>query len=242
MTLLGTLGVFGMQDAMSFLIAWEVMSVGGAVMILTERVSKHTGVPVLFMLALLEVGAVAVLLALLLLGNHTGSYEFANPCEDARSGQPGGRCWSACCCSSVSAPNWACFRSTNGSPPPMARAAARLALVFSGIVLNAAFYALARGVLQWLPRNGVWTMERRNRNDHCRRPQCDSDDLQCISGRGLAAPAQSLVRRKCGCGRNRPWRFSALCRQRVARPRGLGMDHLPGASRRTQFGQGHAVP
>jgi hydrogenase-4 component B len=28
LTLLGTLGVFGLQDAMSFLIAWEVMSVG----------------------------------------------------------------------------------------------------------------------------------------------------------------------------------------------------------------------
>ena len=36
---LGTLGVFGLQDAMSFLIAWEVMSFGGAVMILGEGVS-----------------------------------------------------------------------------------------------------------------------------------------------------------------------------------------------------------
>ncbi len=31
-------------------------------------------------------------------------------------------------------------------------------LIFSGVVLNAAFYSLARGVLQWLPRAGVWTM------------------------------------------------------------------------------------
>ena len=31
-------------------------------------------------------------------------------------------------------------------------------VIFSGVVLNAAFYSLARGVLQWLPRTGVWTM------------------------------------------------------------------------------------
>ena len=78
LTLLGTLGVFGLQDAMSFLIAWEVMSLGGAVMILGEGVSRSPGGPMLFMLALLEVGAVAVLLAFLLLGSHAGSYAFAS--------------------------------------------------------------------------------------------------------------------------------------------------------------------
>jgi formate hydrogenlyase subunit 3/multisubunit Na+/H+ antiporter MnhD subunit len=41
LTLLGVLGVFGFQDAMSFLIAWEAMSLGGAVMILGERVSEY---------------------------------------------------------------------------------------------------------------------------------------------------------------------------------------------------------
>lgn len=78
LTLLGALGVFGLQDAMSFLIAWEVMSVGGAAMILSENVSQSSGTPMLFMLSLLEVGAVAILLALLLLGNHAGSYTFAS--------------------------------------------------------------------------------------------------------------------------------------------------------------------
>ena len=46
---------------MSFLIAWEVMSLGGAVMILGEGVSRSPGGPMLFMLALLEVGAVSIL-------------------------------------------------------------------------------------------------------------------------------------------------------------------------------------
>src|SRR6202453_3109642 len=76
LTLLGALGVFGLQDAMSFLIAWEVMSIGGAVMILGEGVSRSPGGPMLFMLALLEVGAVSILLALLLLGTNADSFAF----------------------------------------------------------------------------------------------------------------------------------------------------------------------
>lgn len=43
LSLLGAFGVFGLQDAMSFLIAWEVMSLGGAVMILGEELSPAKG-------------------------------------------------------------------------------------------------------------------------------------------------------------------------------------------------------
>jgi hydrogenase-4 component B len=31
-------------------------------------------------------------------------------------------------------------------------------VIFSGVVLNAAFYALSRGVLEWLPHSGGWAM------------------------------------------------------------------------------------
>ena len=44
-----------------FLISWEIMGLGGAVMLLSERLSADSGKPVLFMLGLLEVGAVALL-------------------------------------------------------------------------------------------------------------------------------------------------------------------------------------
>ena len=40
----------------------------------------------------------------------------------------------------------------------MAPAAAPQGSSSPGVVLNAAFYSLARAVLQWLPRAGVWTM------------------------------------------------------------------------------------
>ena len=72
LSLLGALGVYGVQDGYSFLISWELMSLGGAVMILSERLSVSAGRSTLFMLALLEVGAVAIMLALLVAWNRHG--------------------------------------------------------------------------------------------------------------------------------------------------------------------------
>jgi hydrogenase-4 component B len=156
-TLLGTLGVFGLQDAMSFLVAWEVMSLGGAVMILGEGVSRSTGGPMLFMLALLEVGAVAILLALLLLGSYAGSYAFgslANPQAllSIRTLVIGLLLLFGFGAKLGVLPFYEWFPAAYGS------GSGATGVIFSGIVLNAAFYSLARAVLQWLPHAGVWTM------------------------------------------------------------------------------------
>ena len=77
-SLIGALGVFGMQDAATFLISWEIMSLGGAVMLLGENLSSDVGRPALFMLALLEAGAVALILAFILLANQAGSLSFSD--------------------------------------------------------------------------------------------------------------------------------------------------------------------
>jgi formate hydrogenlyase subunit 3/multisubunit Na+/H+ antiporter MnhD subunit len=45
LALLGALGVFGFEDTLSFLIAWEVMSFGGAVMILAEHLHARAPYP-----------------------------------------------------------------------------------------------------------------------------------------------------------------------------------------------------
>jgi hydrogenase-4 component B len=155
MTLLGALGVFGLQDSMSFLIAWEVMSVGGAVMILGEGVSSHTGGPMLFMLSLLEVGAVAIMLVLLLLGNHTGSCAFATFVSPQGASTPASLVLGLLLLFGFGAklgvlPFYEWFPAAYGS------GSGATGVIFSGIVLNAAFYSLSRGLLQWLPRSGVW--------------------------------------------------------------------------------------
>jgi hydrogenase-4 component B len=157
LTLLGALGVFGMQNAMSLLIAWEVMSVGGAVMILGEAIPDGAGTPVLFMLSLLEVGAASILLALLLLGNHAGAYTF--------NALSGAQMVSAPLALLVGLLLLVGFGAKLGVLPfyewfPAAYGAGSGATgaIFSGIVLNAAFYALSRGLLEWLPREGRWIM------------------------------------------------------------------------------------
>lgn len=157
LTLLGAIGVFGFQDAMSFLIAWEVMSLGGAVMILCEGLSPRPGAPILFMLSLLEVGAVAILFALLLLSNHVGSCSFADFGTLNSASTPATLLLGLLLLFGFGAklgilPFYEWFPAAYGSGSGASGA------IFSGIVLNAAFYALARGVLEWLPRTGGWTM------------------------------------------------------------------------------------
>jgi hydrogenase-4 component B len=149
MSLIGALGVFGLRDGAGFLIAWEVMSFGGAVMILSEKLSSDVGRPVLFMLGLLEIGAVALVVAVLLLAVNGHSFAF----ETFAAGK-------------LAAPALAAigvllvigFGAKLGLLPfyewfPAAYGAGSGAsgALMSGVVLNAALYGLSRGLLEWAP-------------------------------------------------------------------------------------------
>jgi len=156
-TLLGALGVLGLQDAISFLIAWEVMSVGGAAMILSENSSSTSGKSTMFMLALLEVGAVSLLLTFLLIANRTGSCDFSTFTLVPSASRPFTLLLALLLLVGFGAklgvlPFYEWFPAAYGS------GTGATGLVFSGIVLNAAFFALARGILDWLPHLGFWAM------------------------------------------------------------------------------------
>jgi hydrogenase-4 component B len=157
-SLIGALGVFGMQDAVSFLVAWEIMSFGGAVMILSEALSTETGRPVLFMLSLLEAGAVALMLAFMLLANQANSLSFA---DFAAAGAAMPLSEQLC----VGLLLLIGFGAKIGLLPfyewfPGAYGAASGATgaIMSGAVLNAAFFGLSRGLMQWLPIASGWSM------------------------------------------------------------------------------------
>ncbi|HEY7307333.1 MAG TPA: proton-conducting transporter membrane subunit [Bryobacteraceae bacterium] len=154
LALLGALGVFGLQDALSFLIAWEVMSFGGAVMILAEHVHARASSPTLFMLALLEVGAVALMLALLLLSNQTNMLSFAGFSGLASS--PKSFLVGLLLLIGFGAklgllPFYEWFPAAYGS------GSGATGVIFSGVVLNAAFFGLQRGACTWLPKTGGWS-------------------------------------------------------------------------------------
>jgi hydrogenase-4 component B len=151
LSLIGALGVFGFQDAISFLIAWEIMSLGGAVMILGENLAAESGRPVLFMLALLEAGAVALLLAFVLLAARANSLAFADFAAAASAMPRTEQLF-------VGALLLVGFGAKLGLLPfyewfPGAYGAGSGATgaFLSGIVLNAAFFGLSRGLIQWLP-------------------------------------------------------------------------------------------
>jgi hydrogenase-4 component B len=151
MSLLGALGIFGLQNGAGLLIAWEAMSLGGAVMILSEDLETSRGRTVLFMLALLEVGAVALVLAIAILGLHVSSLglrEFnAGAATLPHSLQIGvGLLLLAGFGAKLGLlPFYEWFPGAYGSGSGASGA------IMSGVVLNAAFFALSRALMNWLP-------------------------------------------------------------------------------------------
>jgi formate hydrogenlyase subunit 3/multisubunit Na+/H+ antiporter MnhD subunit len=152
LSLLGALGVFGLQDAFPWMAAWEMMSVGGAVMLLSERISDEDGRPSLFMLALLEVGSVALILALLLLANGAGSFAFADFPRAALGG--GAYLWVGVLLLIGFGAKLGLLPFYEWFPRAYGSGSGATGTLMSGIVLNAAFFGLARGLSQWLPISG----------------------------------------------------------------------------------------
>lgn len=150
--MIGALGVFGLHDTASFLIAWELMRLGGACLLLSEKLGGESfGEANLFMLGLLEVGAVALLAAFLILGHVGGSFDFSVfPSAAATLSS-----WSRAGVGVLLLigfgaklgllPFYEWFPGAYGSGSGASGA------LLSGVILNAAYFALARGLVQWLP-------------------------------------------------------------------------------------------
>lgn len=155
--LIGALGVFGLQDGYSMLIAWELMSLGGAVMLLSERMKGDDGQGSLFMLALLEVGSVALLVAVLLLGRVAGGSVAFEAFKVAGSTLYSGLAPTVAVLLLVGfgaklgvLPFYEWFANAYESGSGATGA------LLSGVILNAAFFALARAMTEWLPPSGPW--------------------------------------------------------------------------------------
>jgi hydrogenase-4 component B len=148
-SLLGALGVFGVQHGGFFLLAWELMSLGGAVMILSERLTERPGGSVLFMLAMLEVGSVALLVAIIIMAHPVQGLGFA---DFAHAG------------ALVTVPAFVGVLFVIGFgaklgllpfyewfPGAYGSGSGASGAIMSGVVLNAAYFGLSRGLMDWLP-------------------------------------------------------------------------------------------
>ena len=151
LSLIGALGVFGLQNGAALLIAWETMSLGGAVMVLSEQLETSRGRTILFMLALLEVGSVALLVAVAILGLGASSLDIgrfaARVSGESSAIQVGvGLLLLAGFGAKLGLlPFYEWFPGAYGSGSGASGA------IVSGVVLNAAFFGLARGLMEWLP-------------------------------------------------------------------------------------------
>ena len=215
-SLIGAVGVFGLQDGASFLVAWEVMSFGGAVMILSEKLSLPVGGPVLFMLGLLEVGAVALIAVVLLLADHNQGFAF-DAFRTGASGLPAavGVLVGLLLLIGFGAklgllPFYEWFPGAYGAGSGASGA------LLSGVVLNAAFFGLSRGLLDWLP--GSLTLQYRRTRNLRSRDRCRNGNPQfplCFSGGGLARPAELFFGGKCrDCGGD-AWRRHDVSRAKA---------------------------
>jgi len=155
-SLVGALGVFGMQDVATFLIAWEIMSLGAAVMLLGENPSAESGRATLFMLALLEAGAVALLLAFILLANQAGSLSFSDFPAAMRALPLSEQYFIAFLFLAGFGAKLGLLPFYEWFPEAYGSGSGATGAFLSGVVLNAAFFALSRCLVDWLPVSPGW--------------------------------------------------------------------------------------
>jgi len=153
--LLGALGVFGLQNAIYFFIAWELMSFGVATMLLAENKNTESGLSVLFMLSILEVGAVALLLAFLLLSNHGSNFSFSHFSQYAKTLAPHEQLWIGILLLIGFGAKLGLLPFYEWLPRAYSVGSGATGAISSGLILNAAFFGLMRGLIVWLPTNGV---------------------------------------------------------------------------------------
>ena len=151
---LGALGVFGLQDGAFLLVAWELMSLGGAVMILSERLAAAPGLPVLFMLGMLEIGAVSLLVAFLLMAEPAQSLSFAAFVHVAPTLTASVQIIIGLLLLIGFGAKLGLLPFYEWFPGAYGSGSGSTGALMSGVVLNAAFFGLSRGLLDWLPGTG----------------------------------------------------------------------------------------
>jgi len=152
--LIGSLGVFGLTEGAAFLIAWELMSLGAAAMVLSEADTEAQDGAILFMLTLLELGAVCILAALLWLGSAAGNLAFSGFPAAAAALGPAARYGVGTLFIIGFGAKLGLLPFYEWFPGVYGRASGATGVVLSGVVLNAAYFALSRALVTWLPDAG----------------------------------------------------------------------------------------
>ncbi len=151
--LLGALGVFGLRDSAALFIAWEAMTLGGVLILLADCGDDAGGRAGFFMLTLLEIGAGALLLALAALSVSGQGFAAIAARLHALGFWPtlmldlliiGG-----------AGAKLGLLPFYEWFPDAYGQARGSSGALFSGLFLNAAWFVLARALLDWTPSGAV---------------------------------------------------------------------------------------
>lgn len=153
-SLLGALGVFGLQDGASFLVAWELMSLGGALLLIGDGAEDAPGRPIMLMLTLLEVGAVALLLAILLLSRSSGDLAFGHLAAAAAGRGSAVSILGGLLLLAGAGAKLGLLPFYEWFPVAYGTGSGASGALLSGVVLNAAFAFLGHGLLAWCATAG----------------------------------------------------------------------------------------
>lgn len=155
LAILGVLGLSGFNNGASMIFGWELMSLGGAVMLVSNRPDGVGSKGTLSMIGLLEVGSVALIVAVGLLGPHLGFGSFRADWAmrpEVISGLIGILFLVGFGAKLGIIPFYSWFADAYGV------ADGPTAAILSSLVLNTAYFALGRALLQWLPAHGPSTL------------------------------------------------------------------------------------
>jgi Formate hydrogenlyase subunit 3/Multisubunit Na+/H+ antiporter, MnhD subunit len=154
-SLIGAYGVFASSDGIAFLVAWELLSLGGAMLLLAERPAESSSQGVLFMLALLEVGSVAVMAAYLLLGHAAGTMDTGAFAAAARHLSPLADWLVGLLLLIGFGAKLGVLPFYEWLPEAYGTGSGASGALLSGVILNAAFYALGHALTAWLSGSGA---------------------------------------------------------------------------------------
>ncbi|WP_298405235.1 proton-conducting transporter membrane subunit [Ferrimicrobium sp.] len=152
---LGVISLSGFNNGASMILGWELMSLGGAVMLLSNRADAKGSRSTLSMLVLLEVGSVALIFAVALLGPHLAFAGFRADWaarSEVVSGLIGLLFLVGFGAKLGIIPFYSWFADAYGV------ADGPTAAILSSLVLNAAYFALGRALLRWLPAHAPSTL------------------------------------------------------------------------------------
>ena len=152
---IGVFALCGLQNGATMVISWELMSLGGAMMILSHYGDRAAGKAAFSMLSLLEMGSVALLVAVVLLGPNLGFSGYANAWSKlpfAPSLLVGILFLAGFGAKLGIIPFYAWFPDAYGTADGATGA------LLSGFIMNGAFFALGRALLKWLPPHSPATM------------------------------------------------------------------------------------